>query len=128
MICSWYGVACNLNSNNLKTFYAVASSKNVCKQECIPVGCVPSALYRTPYRGCLCPGGSLSGGSLSRGLQARIQDLVMGGPQLLMPKVANVLKWSCASGVSNLQPGICILLHSRDSFSLIFDLYFNTKS
>ena len=35
------------------------------EQECIPVGCVPPALYRT---GGLCPGGGLSKGSLSGGL------------------------------------------------------------
>ena len=68
-----------------------------------------------------------------------------GGPQLLRPKVADVVKRSRASEVSNLQLGvqgplkgpgsfwvfnaqICILTHSRDSFSLIFDIYFDTKS
>ena len=75
----------------------------------------------------------------------RIQDLVKGGPQVLRLKVADVAKRSRASEVSNLRPGsrarlkgpgsfwvfnaqICILPHSRDSFSLIFDIYFNTKS
>ena len=77
--------------------------------------------------------------------QVRIQDLVKGGPQVLRPKVADVAKRSRASEASNLRPGsrarlraleafrffnaqICILPHSRDSFSLIFDIYFNTKS
>ena len=77
--------------------------------------------------------------------QVRIQDLVKGGAQLLRPKVADVAKRSRASEVSNLRPGsrarlraleafgffnaqICILTHSRDSFSLIFDIYFDTKS
>ena len=78
-------------------------------------------------------------------LQVRIQDLVKGGAQVLRPKVADVVKWCCLSEVSNLQPGsraclrgpgsfwvfnaqMCILPHSRDSSSLIFDIYFNTKS
>ena len=78
-------------------------------------------------------------------IQVRIQDLVKGGPQLLRPKVADVVKQSHASEASNLQLGsralkraleafgvfnaqICILTHSRDSFSLIFDIYFDTKS
>ena len=78
-------------------------------------------------------------------MQVRIQDLVKGGPQLLRPKVADVVKRSCESEASNLWPGsralklkgpgsfwvfnaqICILTHSRDSFSLIFDIYFDTK-
>ena len=75
----------------------------------------------------------------------QIQDLVKGGPQLLRPKVADIAKRSCASEASILRPGfqgplkgpgsfwvfdaqICILTHSRDSFSLIFDIYFDTKS
>ena len=62
------------------------------------------------------------------------------GPQLLRPKVADVAEWSHASKVSGqgllkgsgsfwiFNAQICILPHSRDSFSLIFDIYFNTKS
>ena len=78
-------------------------------------------------------------------MQVRIQDLVKGGPQVLRPKVADVAKRSHASEASNLWPGsrarlraleafgflmlkYAILPHSRDSFSLIFDIYFNTKS
>ena len=53
-----------------------------------------------------------------------------GGPQLLRLKVANVVKWRALGPgsfwVFNSQ--ICILTHSRDSFSLIFDIYFDTKS
>ena len=55
-----------------------------------------------------------------------------GGPQVLRLKVADVAKRAiCGRGpgsfwVFNAQ--ICILPHSRDSFSLIFDIYFNTKS
>ena len=77
--------------------------------------------------------------------QVRIQDLVKGGAQVLRPKVADVAKCSRASEASNFAAGvqgplkgpgsfwvfsaqICILPHSRDSFSLIFDIYFNTKS
>ena len=65
-----------------------------------------------------------------------------GGPQVLRPKVADLAKRSHTSEVSNFAAGvqgllkgfwvfyaqICILPHSRDSFSLIFDIYFNTKS
>ena len=68
-----------------------------------------------------------------------------GGAQVLRPKVADKAKRSRMSEASNLRPGsrarlraveafgflmlkICILPHSRDSFSLIFDIYFNTKS
>ena len=68
-----------------------------------------------------------------------------GGPQVLRLKVADVAKRSCASEASNLRPGSRAHLraleafgflmlkyafspHSRDSFSLIFDIYFNTKS
>ena len=59
-----------------------------------------------------------------------------GGAQLLRPKVADIAKQSRASEASILWAGsfwvfdaqICILTHSRDSFSLIFDIYFDTKS
>ena len=73
----------------------------------------------------------------------RIQDLVKWGPQLVRLKVADVAKWSderseqSAAGVQGPLKGpgsfwvfnaqICILTHSRDSFSLIFDIYFDTK-
>ena len=61
--------------------------------------------------------------------QVRIQDLVKGAPASEAESCRN-------SEASHLQPGsfqvfdaqICILPHSRDSFSLIFDIYFNTKS
>ena len=39
------------------------SIENYCEQECIPVGCVPPALYRTE--------GSLSGGASVRGVSVR---------------------------------------------------------
>ena len=68
-----------------------------------------------------------------------------GGAQLLRLKVADVAKRSrakrseqSAAGVQGPLKGpgsfwvfnaqICILTHSRDSFSLIFDIYFDTKS
>ena len=41
--------------------YLILQHKDM-KQECIPVGCVPPAPYRSAGGGCLCPGGSLSGG------------------------------------------------------------------
>ena len=57
-----------------------------------------------------------------------------GGPQLLRPEVTDVAEWSCVSEASYLWWGsgsgaqLCILLHSGDSFSLIFDIYCNTKA
>ena len=58
-----------------------------------------------------------------------------GGSHFPRPKVADVAEWSCASKASYMRPGfwvfnaqICILPHSRETFSLIFDIYFNTKS
>ena len=59
----------------------------------------------------------------------RIRDLAKEEGQLLSSKVSDVAK---RSRESNVQPAlafyaqICILPHSRDSFSLIFDTYFNT--
>ena len=67
------------------------------------------------------------------------------GGQVLRPKVADAAKCSRTNEASNFVAGvqgpsagpgsfwvfnaqICILPHSRDSFSLIFDIYFNTKS
>ena len=77
--------------------------------------------------------------------QVRIQDLVKGGApgaeaescrrseaelhersELLAAGVQGPLKGPGSFWVFNAQ--ICILPHSRDSFSLIFDIYFNTKS
>ena len=59
--------------------------------------------------------------------QVRIQDLVKGGSQLLRLKVAGIpLKGPGSFWVFNAQ--ISILPHSRDSFSLIFDIYCNIKS
>ena len=68
-----------------------------------------------------------------------------GGPQLPRPKVADVAEQSRASEASYLRPGsrahlraleafeffsaqICILPHSRASFSLISDIYIKTKN
>ena len=74
----------------------------------------------------------------------RIQDLVKGGPaseaescrhsrteplkqsEQSVAGVQGHLKGPGSFRVSNAQ--ICILQHSRDSFSLIIDIYFNTKS
>ena len=49
----------------------------------------------------------------------RIQDLVKGGPQLLRPKVADVVKWSHASKVSNLQPGSRAHLRALEAFGFL---------
>ena len=74
--------------------------------------------------------------------QVRIQDLVKGGAP---PSEAESCRRSkaerskhSAAGVQGPLKGpgsfwvfdaqICILTHSRDSFSLIFDIYFDTKS
>ena len=77
--------------------------------------------------------------------QVRIQDLVKGGApgaeaescrrseaelrersEQFAAGVQGPLKGRGSFWVFNAQ--ICILPHSRDSFSLIFDIYFNTKS
>ena len=78
-------------------------------------------------------------------VQVRIQDLVKGGAPASAAEscrcseaesrerseqyaagVQGPLKGSGSFWVFNAQ--ICILTHSRDSFSLIFDIYFDTKS
>ena len=78
-------------------------------------------------------------------LQVRIQDLVKGGApgseaescrhseaescersEQIAAGVQGPLKGPGSFWVFNAQ--ICILPHSRDSFSLILDTYFNTKS
>ena len=83
--------------------------------------------------------------SLIRKSQVRIQDLVKGGApgaeaescrrseaelrqrsEQFAAGVQGPLKGPGSFWVFNAQ--ICILPHSRDSFSLIFDIYFNTKS
>ena len=76
---------------------------------------------------------------MTKVMQVWIQDLINGGPKILRPKVAELYKWSKQStpGVQGPLKGpgsiwvfnaqICILTHSRDSFSLIFDIYFDTK-
>ena len=77
--------------------------------------------------------------------QVRIQDLVKGGApasaaescrrseaesrkrsEQYVAGVQGPLKGPGSFWVFNAQ--ICILTHSRDSFSLIFDIYFDTKS
>ena len=75
----------------------------------------------------------------------RIQDLVKGGPpaseaESCQHSKAELCERSeqSAAGVQGPLKGpgsfwvfntqICILTHSRDSFSLIFDIYFDTKS
>ena len=79
------------------------------------------------------------------GSQVRIQDLVKGRApaseaESCQCSEAELCEWSkqFVAGVQDLLKGpgnfwvfnaqICILQHSRDSFSLIFDIYFNTKS
>ena len=77
-------------------------------------------------------------------MQVRIQDLVRGAPgpetescqcsesesleqgEQFAAGLQGPLKGPGSFWVFNAQ--ICILPHSRDSFSLIFDIYFNTKS
>ena len=69
----------------------------------------------------------------------RIQDLVKGGgPASAAESEAAERSEQYAAGVQGPLKGpgsfwvfnaqICILTHSRDSFSLIFDIYFDTKS
>ena len=77
--------------------------------------------------------------------QVRIQDLVKGGAPASEAEScrhseveSSERSEHSAAGVQGLLKGpgsfwvfdaqICILTHSRDSFSLIFDIYFDTKS
>ena len=59
-----------IRAGALTYYLASFLSKTVLKwkQECIPVGCVPSALYRT---GGLCPGGFCPGGLCPGGVSVR---------------------------------------------------------
>ena len=50
------------------------------------------------------------------GFQVRIQDSVKGGPQFLRLKVADVVKWSRASKVSNMRPGSRAHLRALEAF------------
>ena len=54
--------------------------------------------------------------------QVQIQDLVRGA-QVLRPKVANVAKRSCASEVSNLQPGSRACLRALEAFGFLMLKY-----
>ena len=56
-------------------------------------------------------------------LQVRIQDLVKGGPQLLRPKVADIVKRSCASKVSILQLGSRARLRALEAFGFLMLKY-----
>ena len=52
----------------------------------------------------------------------QIQDLVKGG-QLLRLKVADIVKWSYASEVSNLQPGSRAHLRALEAFGVLMLKY-----
>ena len=56
-------------------------------------------------------------------LQVRIQDLVKRGAQLLRPKVADVVKRSHASEVSNLWPGSRARLRALEAFGFLMLKY-----
>ena len=53
----------------------------------------------------------------------RIQDLVKGGAQPLRPKVANVVKRSRGSEVSNLRPGSRALKQALEAFGFLMLKY-----
>ena len=55
--------------------------------------------------------------------QVRIQDLVKGGPQLLRPKVAGVVKRSRASEVCILRPGSRARLRALETFGFLMLKY-----
>ena len=55
--------------------------------------------------------------------QVRIQDLVKGGPQLLRPKVADIVKWSRASEASILRPGSRALKRALEAFGFLMLKY-----
>ena len=110
------------------------------KQECIPVGCVPPALYRTAggvflqgglCPGGLCPGGSLSGwvsvqrglclrGSLSRGVSVR-------GSPWQRPPVNIITTLPCPNFVAGGKNGKHTLFPSIP-LTLFFEVNFNSVS
>ena len=53
----------------------------------------------------------------------RIQDLVKGGPQLLRPKVADIVKRSRASEARILRPGSRARLRAREAFGFLMLKY-----
>ena len=55
--------------------------------------------------------------------QVRIQDLVKGGPQVLRPTVAEVVKRSRASEASNLRPGSRARLRALEAFEFLMLKY-----
>ena len=55
--------------------------------------------------------------------KVRIQDLVKGGPQVLRPKVADVVKRSHSSKASNLQPGSRARLRALEAFGFLMLKY-----
>ena len=56
-------------------------------------------------------------------IQARIQDLVKGGPQVLRPKVADIAKRSRVSEASNLRPGSRARLRALEAFGFLMLKY-----
>ena len=61
--------------------------------------------------------------SVCTGSQVRIQDLVKGGPQLLRPKVADVVKRSRASEASILRRGSRARLRALEAFGVLMLKY-----
>ena len=55
--------------------------------------------------------------------QVRIQDLVKGGPQVLRPKVTDVVKQSHASEASNLWLGSRACLRALEAFGFLMHKY-----
>ena len=51
--------------------------------------------------------------------QVRIQDFVKEGPQVLRPKVADIVKQSHANKVSNLLPGSRARLRALEAFGFL---------
>ena len=75
---------------------------------------------------CVCPSGE--GGTIpaciAGGIKVQIQDLVKErGAQLLRPKVADVVKWSCASEASIVWPGSRARLRALEALGFLMLKY-----
>ena len=69
---------------------------------------------------------SFNGGTYAKAIKSirvRIQDLVKGGPQLLRPKIANVVKRGCMSEASNLWLGSRARLRALEAFGFLMLKY-----
>ena len=75
--------------------------------------------------GGLCPRGQCPWSHCPRGFLSTGADpgFGQGGPQLLRPKVGDIVKWSCASEASILQPGSRACLRALEAFGFLMLKY-----